>query len=137
MLPRSFCKKFDFLGYFTLATKILTLKQSSLPKTECKAIARFGYFDEDSQSYKLPAALIAQFSRNFNESSKSISGDDLMDIALNKIFALNKWKSKSHPVILWFLQKKSTRRWSRTGVRMEADTKAEKILDISLSLREL
>lgn len=78
-------KKFDLLGYFTLATKMLTLKQSSLSKTECKSISRFGYFDEDSQSYKLPAVLIAQFSRNFNESSKSISGDDLMDIALDKI----------------------------------------------------
>ena len=78
-------KKFDLLGYFTLATKMLTLKQDSLSKTECKAISRFGYFDEDSLSYKLPAVLIAQFSRNFNESSKSISGDDLMDIALDKI----------------------------------------------------
>ena len=48
---------------------MLTLKQSSLSKTECKAISRFGYFDEDSQSYKLPAVLIAQFSRNFNKNS--------------------------------------------------------------------
>ena len=78
-------KKFDLLGYFTLATKMLTLKQSSLSKMECKAISRFGYFDEDSLSYKLPAVLIAQFSRNFNENSKSISGDELMDIALDKI----------------------------------------------------
>ncbi|MBR0497136.1 MAG: hypothetical protein IJJ71_13310 [Treponema sp.] len=78
-------KKFYLLGYFTLATKMLTLKQDSLSKIECKAISRFGYFDEDSLSYKLPAVLIAQFSRNFNESSKSISGDDLMDIALDKI----------------------------------------------------
>ena len=78
-------KKFDLLGYFTLATKMLTLKQSSLSKTECKAISRFGYFDEDSQSYKLPAVLIAQFSRNFNENSESMSGTDLMDIALDRI----------------------------------------------------
>lgn len=93
-------KKFDFLGYFTLATKMLTLKQSSLSKTECKAIARLGYFDEDSQSYKLPAVLIAQFSRNFNESSKSISGDDLMDIALNKIRdILHSTSGKANPIL--------------------------------------
>ena len=93
-------KKFDFLGYFTLATKMLTLKQSSLSKTECKAIAHFGYFDEDSQSYKLPAVLIAQFSRNFNESSKSISGDDLMDIALNKIRdILHSTSGKANPIL--------------------------------------
>ena len=78
-------KNFDLLGYFTLATKMLTLKRSSLSKTECKSISRFGYFDEDSQSYKLPAVLIAQFSRNFSENSKSISGSELMDIALDKI----------------------------------------------------
>ena len=78
-------KKFDLLGYFTLATKMLTLKQSSLSKTECKAISRFGYFDEDSLSYKLTAVLIAQFSRNFHEGSKSIGGSELMDIALDKI----------------------------------------------------
>jgi len=78
-------KKLDLLGYFTLATKMLTLKQSSLTKTESKSISRFGYFDEDSQSYKLPAILIAQFSRNFHKDSNSISGSDLMDIALEKI----------------------------------------------------
>ncbi len=78
-------KKFDLLGYFTLATKMLTLKQDTLSKAECKAISRFGYFDEDSKSYKLPAIIIAQFSRNFNEKSKSICGSELMNIALNKI----------------------------------------------------
>ena len=78
-------KSFDLLGYFTLATKMLTLKQASLSKTECKIISRFGYFDEDSLSYKLPAILIAQFSRNFNTNSKSIKGSELMNIALEKI----------------------------------------------------
>ena len=78
-------KKFDLLGYFTLATKMLTLKQDSLTKTECKAISQFGYFDEESKSYKLPAILIAQFSRNFNTDPNSISGAELMDIALDKI----------------------------------------------------
>ena len=78
-------KSFDLLGYFTLATKMLTLKQASLSKTDCKIISRFGYFDEDSLSYKLPAILIAQFSRNFNTNSKSIKGSELMNIALEKI----------------------------------------------------
>lgn len=76
---------FDVLGYFTLATKMLTLKRASLSKTECKEISRFGYFDEDSESYKLPAILIAQLSRNFNTESKSIKGSELMDIALSQV----------------------------------------------------
>ena len=75
---------FDILGYFTLATKMLTLKKDLLTKSEIKVISRFGYYDEDSQSYKIPALLIAQFSRNFNEKSKSIRGSDLMNIVLKQ-----------------------------------------------------
>ena len=78
-------RKFDVLGYFTLATKMLTLKQKSLSKSECKAISRFGYFDEDSEAYKLPAILIAQLSRNFCPDSASLCGDELLHIALNLI----------------------------------------------------
>ena len=78
-------KRLDVLGYFTLANKMLTLKRSSLSKRECKEISRFGYFDEESESYKLPAILIAQFSRNFHKDSASIGGSELMDIALDKI----------------------------------------------------
>ncbi|MBR5966906.1 MAG: hypothetical protein IK015_12405 [Treponema sp.] len=78
-------KKFDLLGYFTLATKMLTLKKASLSKTEQNAISRFGYFDKESKSYKLPAILIAQFSRNFSDESSSISGDELMNVALEKV----------------------------------------------------
>jgi len=76
---------FDILGYFTLATKMLTLKKEPLSKSEIKIISRFGYYDEDSESYKIPAILIAQFSKNFHSSSKSIKGSDLMDIVLKQV----------------------------------------------------
>lgn len=75
----------DILGYFTLATKMLTLKKKPLSQTAIKTISRFGYYDDDSDSYKIPAILIAQLSRNFNKSSKSIKGSDLMDIALKQV----------------------------------------------------
>ena len=78
-------KNFDILGYFSLATKMLTLKKSALASKERRAISRFGYFDESSQSYNLPAILIAQFGRNFNEKSKSIKGAALMDIAIKQV----------------------------------------------------
>lgn len=74
----------EVLGYFTLATKMLTVKVNSLTKTEQKLISRFGYFDEDSESYKVTAILIAQFSRNFNSNTK-LSGSDLMDITLKQV----------------------------------------------------
>lgn len=74
----------EVLGYFTLATKMLTIKNSSLSKTEQKQISRFGYCDEDSASYKVPAILIAQFSRNFSSNIK-LNGSDLMDIVLKQV----------------------------------------------------
>lgn len=75
----------DVLGYFTLAIKMLSLKKKSLSKTEQKIIARFGYYDANSKSYKIPAILIAQLSKNFNKNSKSIKGSDLMDIILKQV----------------------------------------------------
>ena len=75
----------DILGYFTLATKMLTLKKEVLSKSEIRIISRFGYYDKDSNSYKIPAILIAQFSKNFNKKSKSINGSDLMDIVLKQV----------------------------------------------------
>ena len=77
-------RNLEVLGYFTLATKMLTIKLSTLSKSEQKTINRYGYYDEDSDSLKIPAILIAQLSRNF--SSKIIlSGSDLMDIILKQV----------------------------------------------------
>ena len=74
----------EVLGYFTLATKMLTLKLSTLSKSEQKTISRYGYYDEDSDSVKIPAILIAQLSRNFN-TNNVLHGSDLMDIVLKQV----------------------------------------------------
>lgn len=75
----------DLIGYFSLAMKMLTIKKSSLSSSKEKIISRFGYYDDDSDSYKVPAVLVAQFGRNFNNESSSIPGTNLMDIALMQI----------------------------------------------------
>ena len=75
----------DLVGYFSLAMKMLSIKKSSLSSSKAKIISRFGYYDKDSDSYKVPAILVAQLGRNFDGDSSSISGTDLMDIALNQI----------------------------------------------------
>lgn len=75
----------DLVGYFSLAMKMLTLKKSSLSKSSEKIIRRYGYYDEDSDSYKIPAVLIAQFGRNFSTNSVSITGNDLMSITLQQV----------------------------------------------------
>lgn len=75
----------DLVGYFSLAIKMLTLKKSSLSKSSQRIISRFSYYDDDSESYKIPAILVAQFGKNFSESSVSISGSDLMAITLHQV----------------------------------------------------
>ncbi len=75
----------DLVGYFSLAMKMLTLKKSPLSSSKEKVISRFGYYDEDSDSYKVPAILVAQFGRNFDDESASIFGNDLMTITLNQV----------------------------------------------------
>lgn len=75
----------QILGYFTLATKILSLKQANLSKSSEKVIKRFGYYDENSAAYHLPSILIAQLGRNFYDGSHTISGSELMAIALRYV----------------------------------------------------
>ena len=75
----------EILGYFTLAIKILTLNQSDLSNSTEKVIKRFGYYDENSATYHLPAILIAQLGRNFNDRSNTISGTDLIAIVLRYV----------------------------------------------------
>ncbi len=75
----------QILGYFTLAIKILSINHTSLSKSIERIISRFGYYDENSNAYHLPAILIAQFGRNFNKNSSTISGLDLMSITLKYV----------------------------------------------------
>ena len=75
----------DLTGYFSLATKMLTLKRNVLSQTKERIINRFGYFDVDSDSYKVPAILIAQLGRNFSSESSSISGSELIAITLRQV----------------------------------------------------
>ncbi len=86
----------DLLGYFTLALKMLTIKGCILSSMQEKTIRRFGSFDAETESYKLPAVLLAQFGRNFSEASASIDGKELMNSALKcikTIFSLSSGKT--------------------------------------------
>lgn len=72
----------DLLGYFTLATKMLTLRPGNLSSTQSRIIKRFVSLDEETNTFRLPAVLLAQFGRNFAGDSKSVKGSGLMKIAL-------------------------------------------------------
>lgn len=77
--------KLDFVGFFTLAIKVIRIKSESLSSRERNLIKSFSYFDSENRCFNCPAILIAQFGRNFNADSDSISGADLMSLSLQKI----------------------------------------------------
>lgn len=73
---------FALVGYFTLALKVLRVEASLLSKTESSKLQRFSLPDKVNNSFIVPAILIAQFSKNFNAGFATISGKNLMGIAL-------------------------------------------------------
>lgn len=73
---------FALVGYFTLALKVLRVDASLLSKTESSKLQRFSLPDKVNNSFIVPAILIAQFSKNFNAGFATISGKNLMGIAL-------------------------------------------------------
>ncbi|WP_294428369.1 hypothetical protein [uncultured Treponema sp.] len=75
----------DFAGYFTLASKILRIPQAGLSNSEKKTLKLYSHFDETNDTYNCPAILLAQFGRNFNPNSQSITGQDLMEITLTQV----------------------------------------------------
>ncbi len=75
----------DFVGYFTLASKILRVPEQGLSNSEKKLLRLYSHFDETNNTYNCPAVLIAQFGRNFNKSSESIKGQAMMDIVIAQI----------------------------------------------------
>ena len=70
------------LGYFTLALKVVRIDASLLSKRESSKLERFSFPDKMNNSFIVPAILIAQFSRNFNEKTQIIDGASLMSITL-------------------------------------------------------
>lgn len=82
----SYNKKLAFVGYFTLANKHILITKKALSKTSAKIIRSFTQYDNNQDGYFIAAPLLAQFSRNFSyDDKKLISGDDLMQIALDKV----------------------------------------------------
>jgi len=75
-----------FVGYFTVMPKTLFIEANIPTINTKKTILSLATFDSDRNGYKVPATLIAQFSKNFsNNANRYISGDELMDICLGTI----------------------------------------------------
>lgn len=70
------------VGFFTLTYKILRLSGGSLSRTSERRIAKFAEYDQATNTYTLPAPLIAQFGKNdLAEGAEPFTGAELMALA--------------------------------------------------------
>ena len=75
-----------FVGYFTLALKVITVPAGNISKGVMKRLSSFSIYDHVIDTYTLPAPLIAQLGKNFhNGCEKLITGNDLLAIACDKV----------------------------------------------------
>ena len=73
------------VGYFTLASKSITVKEGILSKTIQKKISRISEYDSEYHTFRLSAYLIAQFGKNFTDNAnEKITGHQLMELAIQK-----------------------------------------------------
>lgn len=84
-------KSTEFVGYYTITSKVITIDRSVLSNTEAKKLRDQGVFDSTKQEYTVSAPLIAQLGKNFTDGNDTlISGADLLQLAVNKIHKIQK-----------------------------------------------
>lgn len=84
-------KYMEFVGYYTITYKVITVGRSALSNTEAKKLKNQGVYDESKQEYSVSAPLIAQLGKNYtNGNDTLIDGADLLHLAVNKIRKIQK-----------------------------------------------
>ena len=81
----------EFVGYYTVASKVITVDRDILSNTEAKKLRNQGIYDESRHTYTVPAPLIAQLGKNYSNGNDTlISGADLLHLAVNKVRKIQK-----------------------------------------------
>ncbi len=79
-------EKGEFLGYFTIALKPLTVRDEMVSNTVKRKIKRVSEFDSQTNSYTMSAYLIAQLGKNYTDGrNKEITGAELLELAWSVI----------------------------------------------------
>jgi len=77
----------DFIGYFSLTIKPVSIHFSVISKSMAKKLERISVLDENTGTYTAAAYLIAQLGKNFAiPKERRISGDELLELALDIIY---------------------------------------------------
>lgn len=82
----SFKSNVVLIGYYTLATKAFNISKMSISKKLIKKLNKFATYSPELKAYILPAPLIAQLGKNYNNNyNKLITGDELLSMAIEDI----------------------------------------------------
>lgn len=74
------------VGYFTLTSKPITVKEGVFSKTVQRKISRVSEHSKERQTFHLSAYLIAQLGKNFTQGTNNrITGKQLIKIAIDKV----------------------------------------------------
>lgn len=76
----------DFVGYFTLAVKTVSIHSSAISKSMARKLDRISTLDEKTNTYTASAYLIAQLGKNFAlPEERRINGNALLELAFDVI----------------------------------------------------
>ncbi len=76
----------DFVGYFTLAVKPVSIHSSAISKSMARKLDRISTLDEKTNTYTASAYLIAQLGKNFAlPEERRINGNALLELAFDVI----------------------------------------------------
>jgi len=79
----------DLVGYFSLASKPISVIADSVSKSMAKKLSRVSVLNEENNTYTASAYLIAQLGKNFAlPENERIDGATLLEIALDTIRAV-------------------------------------------------
>ncbi|MBY0117837.1 N-acetyltransferase [Paenibacillus xylanexedens] len=74
------------IGYFSLTSKVMSVKDTYLSNSIRRRIAKFGTRDLSNKGYVMTAPLIAQLGKNYTDGlNKQLTGNELLKMALDKV----------------------------------------------------
>lgn len=76
----------EFVGYFAITIKPITVNAESFSNTIKKKLARVSELNEQNHTYNMAAYLIAQLGKNYNNGANDrITGEELLGLAIKQL----------------------------------------------------
>ncbi len=76
----------EFVGYFAITIKPITINAEPFSNTTKKKLARVSELNEQNHTYNLAAYLIAQLGKNYNNgANERIKGEELLGLAIKQV----------------------------------------------------